>query len=65
MLLLLWAALFFVLAIILGVVAFGGIAIALSFFTKVLFFFSLLCFLTSFILVIIEKIQSRDRKPKF
>ena len=65
MLLLLWAALFFVLAIILGVIAFGGIAIAISFFTKVLFFFSLLCFLTSFILVIIEKIQSRDRKPKF
>lgn len=62
MLLLLWSALFFVFGIILGVIAFGGIAVAISFFTKLLFFFSLICFLVSFVLVIIEKIQARGKK---
>lgn len=59
---LLWAILFLVLAIILGVFAFGGIAIAISFFTKVLFFLSLVCFLISLILIIIEKIQAREKR---
>lgn len=58
--LLLWAILFLVIAIILGLLAFSGVAIAISFFTKVLFFLSLLCFLISLILVIIEKIQKKE-----
>jgi len=62
MLLLLWAALFFVMGVILGIIAIGGIAIAISFFTKILFLLSLICFLTSFILIIVEKIQVKEKK---
>lgn len=57
----LWAILFFILAIVLGVLAFGGVAIAISFFTKLLFFFSLVCFLIAFILVMIEKYVSKKQ----
>lgn len=57
---LLWAILFLVIAIALGALAFGGIAIAVSFFTKVLFFISFICFLISLILIIIEKIQAKE-----
>lgn len=59
---LLLAILFLVIAIILGFLAFGGVAIAMSFFTKVLFFLSLVCFLISLILMIIEKIQKKTKK---
>lgn len=62
MLLILWALLFFIVGIILGVVAFGGIAIAVSFFTKILFLMALICFLISFILVIVERIQVKEKK---
>jgi uncharacterized membrane protein YtjA (UPF0391 family) len=62
MLLLLWAALFFISGITLGIIAVGGIAIAISFFTKILFLLSLLCFMVSFVLIIIEKIQAREAK---
>ena len=57
--LLLWAIGFFVTAIILGITAFGGIAIAISFFTKVLFFISFLFFLISFILLVVERMQAK------
>jgi uncharacterized membrane protein YtjA (UPF0391 family) len=62
MLLTLWAVLFFVIGIILGIIAFGGIAVAVSFFTKVLFLIALICILVSFILIIIERIQAKERK---
>lgn len=58
--LLLWAILFLVIAITLGVLAFGGIAIAVSFFTKILFFISFICFLIALILIVIEKIQKKE-----
>ncbi len=58
---LLWSIIFFILGIVLGALAFGGIAIAVSFFTKVLFLFSLICFLIAFILLIIEKMQTKDK----
>ncbi len=64
MILLLWAALFFVLGVALGILAIGGIAIAISFFTKVLFLLSLICFLTSFVFIIVEKIQVREKKTE-
>jgi uncharacterized membrane protein YtjA (UPF0391 family) len=60
--LLLWAILFLILAIALGILAFGGIAVAVTFFTKLLFFLSLICFLISFILIVIEKIQAKEKK---
>ncbi len=60
--LLLWAILFLVLAIALGALAFGGIAIAVSFFTKVLFFMAFICFLISLILIVIEKIKAKEKK---
>ena len=59
---LLWAILFIVIAIALGILAFGGIAIAVSFFTKVLFLLSFICFLIALILVVIEKIQAKERQ---
>lgn len=59
--LLLWAILFLVIAIILGALAFGGIAIAVSFFTKLLFFMSLICFVISFVLMVIERIHTRRK----
>ncbi len=62
MILLLWAALFFVTGVALGIMAIGGIAIAISFFTKVLFILALLCFLIAFSLVIVEKILAREKK---
>jgi len=58
---LLWAILFLVIAIALGVLAIGGVAITFSFFTKILFFLSLLCFLISLILIIIEKIKAKEK----
>lgn len=63
MMLILWAILFFVVALVLGFLAFGGIAIAVSFFTKILFLLSFVCFLISFILVILEKVHSRRKPP--
>lgn len=59
---LLWAILFLIIAIVLGILAFGGIAIAVSFFTKVLFLLSFICFFIALIFVIIEKIQARERQ---
>lgn len=59
---LLWAILFLVLAIALGALAFGGIAIAVSFFTKILFFMAFICFLIALILIVIEKIKGREKK---
>jgi len=64
MVLLLWAALFFVCGLALAVLAFGGIAIAVSFFTKILFLLSLLCFVVAFALVLVEKIQVRKSKEE-
>lgn len=55
--LLLWAILFFILAIVLGIMAFGGIAVAISFFTKLLFFLAFVCFLISLILMIVERMR--------
>lgn len=60
---LLWAILFLVIAIALGILAFGGIAIAVSFFTKILFLLSFICFLIALILIVIEKIQAKERQP--
>lgn len=61
---LLWAALFFVIAIILGMIAFNGIAIAVSLFTKILFLFSLICFVVAFVLIIVEKVIARAEISK-
>lgn len=55
LLLLLWAAILFMLGIIFGIMAFSGIAIAISVFTQILFLLSLICFLAAFILIVIEK----------
>lgn len=52
---LLWAILFLIFAIILGFIAFGGIAIAISFFSKLFLILSLLCLLISLILMVIER----------
>jgi uncharacterized membrane protein YtjA (UPF0391 family) len=60
--LLLWAILFLILAITISVLAFGGIAVAVTFFTKLLFFVAFICFLISLILIVIEKILRKERK---
>ena len=56
---LLWAILFGVIAIVLAVVAFAGVAVSMSFFTKILFFISFVCFCFSLILMIIEKMKAK------
>ncbi len=58
--LLLWAILMIILAIVLGILAFGGIAIAISFFTKILFLLSLICFVIGLVLIFIEKVRSKE-----
>lgn len=58
--LLLWAILMIVLAIVLGILAFGGIAIAISFFTKILFLLSLICFVIGLVLIFIEKVRKNE-----
>lgn len=60
---LLWAILFLIFAIILGFIAFGGIAIAISFFSKILLILALLCLLISLILMVIERYEffKRDK----
>jgi uncharacterized membrane protein YtjA (UPF0391 family) len=64
--LILWAILFITLAIILGALAFGGVAIAISFFTKVLFLMSLICFIIALLLLILEKMKTKaeSQPPK-
>ena len=64
LLLLLWAAVLFVLGIIFGIMAFSGIAIAVSVFTQILFLLSLICFLAAFILIIIEKKMVKIEKEE-
>jgi uncharacterized membrane protein YtjA (UPF0391 family) len=62
--LILWALLFFVIAIVTGIIAFGGVAIAISFFSKFLFLIALVCFLIFLLLIIVQKIKTRpDTKP--
>lgn len=61
--LLLWAILFIMVAIILGILAFGGVAIAITFFTKILFLLSFICFFIALILIFIEKIKAKERQP--
>lgn len=58
--LLLWAILFIIIAVVLGVFAFGGIAIAVSFFTKIMFLLSLICFVIALLLIVVEKIKARE-----
>jgi len=62
--LLLWAILFLVIAIVLGISAFGGVAIAISFFTKILFLLAFICFVISLVLIVIEKIKAREKKSQ-
>ncbi len=56
---LLWAILFLIIAIVLGFFAFGGIAVAVSFLTKVLFLLSFICFLVALVLILMEKMHSK------
>jgi uncharacterized membrane protein YtjA (UPF0391 family) len=58
---LLWAILFLAISLALGVFAFSGVAIAISFFTKILFSLSFACLMISLILIIIEKIQAHRK----
>lgn len=58
----LWAILFFIVAMILAFVAFGGVAIAISFFTKVLFFLAFICFLIGIVLIVVERIQTKENR---
>ena len=58
---LVWAILFLILAITLAAFAFGGIAVAVSFFTKLLFFVAFICFLISLILIVVEKMRRKEK----
>jgi uncharacterized membrane protein YtjA (UPF0391 family) len=58
----LWALLFVCLAIITGILGFSGIVVAITFFSKILFFISLICFFIFIVLIIINKINKGKRK---
>ncbi len=60
--LLLWAILFIIAAIALGIFAFVGVAIAVSFFTKILFLLSFICFLIALVLILVEKMQAKEKR---
>ncbi len=62
--LLLWAILFLVIAIGLGAFALTGIAIAVSFLTKILLLISFVCFVIALVLIIIERIESREHQKE-
>jgi uncharacterized membrane protein YtjA (UPF0391 family) len=57
--LILWAMLFLILSIVLGYMAFGGIAVAITFFSKILFFIALVCFLLFLVLIIVGRMKTR------
>lgn len=61
---LIWAILFLAIAIIAGILAFGGVAVAISFYAKILFLISLICLLLFIILIILEKLKNQKNKPK-
>ena len=63
---LIWAFLFLAIGLITGFLAFSGVAIAISFFSKILFFISLILFMLFFVLIVLDKIKrsaSSEKKP--
>lgn len=60
--LILWALLFFVIAIMAAILAFGGVAVAISAFAKFLFYIALFCFLIFVCLILIQKIKDHGNK---
>lgn len=60
MMLILWAVLFLAVAVVTGILAFGGVAIAISFFAKIFFFISLLCLIIFMVLIIFQRIKANS-----
>lgn len=60
--LLLWSVLFILVGILLAMMAFSSVAIAISFFTKIMFFCALVCFIIAFILVLVERIEKKEKE---
>lgn len=52
---LMWSLVFLLIAIGAGILAFTGIAIAITFYAKFLFFVSILCFIIFLVLFLIRK----------
>lgn len=57
--LILTSILLIIIAIALAFFAFGGIAIAITFFTKILFLLSFLCFLAAVILIFVDRFRHK------
>lgn len=55
---LIWALLFLAVSIITAILAFSGVAIAISFIAKILFFIALIFFLVFLVLLIVQKMKS-------
>lgn len=58
----LWAVVFLIVAIVLALLAFGGIAVAISFFSKMLFLLSFICFLVFIVLMLLERYKLKSNK---
>jgi uncharacterized membrane protein YtjA (UPF0391 family) len=59
----LWAVIFLLLSIVLGLTAFSGVAIAISFFSKILFLAALILLLLSLILFVYERRKKIIDRP--
>lgn len=55
----LWALLFLTVAVIASILGFTGVAIAISFFAKILFFIALIFFLIFLMLIIAQRMKAR------
>jgi uncharacterized membrane protein YtjA (UPF0391 family) len=60
--LLLWAIIFLISAIIFGSIAFGGIAIAISFFSKLFLIIALICLAISLALMLMASYRHGKKK---
>lgn len=55
-----WAILFFLISIVAGILAFTGVAVAITFYAKIFFFIALIFFMLFLILVLLRKAKSKS-----
>jgi uncharacterized membrane protein YtjA (UPF0391 family) len=58
---LLWAILFFLISIVAGILAYTGIAVAVTFYAKVFFFIATVSFMIFLILIFLRKASGNDK----
>lgn len=58
----LWAILFFLLAVVTGILGFTGVAVAITFYAKLLFFIATIFFMLFLILVLLNKATDKGQE---